>query len=161
MPLTRSISAKPIFKTSFPSKDLSPSHGPQFYRVRCLLITALNTEREVRKPISLISHSDVRYRGILAGIDPANSTIQLSNGMLIPVAGNALMCSLSVQYIPWGRSRESEQISLRVFAEEMKLLRMLMSVSSRVRERITHVDYSVAFLLTIPFSVSLGSILTF
>jgi hypothetical protein len=33
-----------------------------------------------RKPISLISHSDVRYRGILAGIDPAASTIQLSNG---------------------------------------------------------------------------------
>ncbi|KAF9066047.1 hypothetical protein BDP27DRAFT_1054990 [Rhodocollybia butyracea] len=31
-----------------------------------------------RKPISLISHSDVRYRGILAGIDPAASTIQLS-----------------------------------------------------------------------------------
>ncbi|KAH9023982.1 hypothetical protein EDB85DRAFT_2075241 [Lactarius pseudohatsudake] len=27
----------------------------------------------------LISHSDVRYRGILAGIDPAASTIQLSN----------------------------------------------------------------------------------
>ena len=34
-----------------------------------------------RKPISLISHSDVRYRGILAGIDPNASTIQLSNGM--------------------------------------------------------------------------------
>lgn len=33
----------------------------------------------IGKPISLISHSDVRYRGILAGIDPANSTIQLSN----------------------------------------------------------------------------------
>ena len=33
-----------------------------------------------RKPISLISQSDVRYRGILAGIDPAASTIQLSNG---------------------------------------------------------------------------------
>ena len=33
-----------------------------------------------RKPISLISHSDVRYRGILAGIDPHASTIQLSNG---------------------------------------------------------------------------------
>ncbi|KAG6895503.1 hypothetical protein C0993_009505, partial [Termitomyces sp. T159_Od127] len=32
------------------------------------------------KPISLVSHSDVRYRGILAGIDPAASTIQLSNG---------------------------------------------------------------------------------
>ena len=36
-----------------------------------------------RKPISLISHSDVRYRGILAGIDPAASTIQLSNGKTI------------------------------------------------------------------------------
>lgn len=36
-----------------------------------------------RKPISLISHSDVRYRGILAGIDPAASTIQLSNGALL------------------------------------------------------------------------------
>ncbi|KAJ7229206.1 Scd6-like Sm domain-containing protein [Mycena pura] len=34
----------------------------------------------IGKPISLISHSDVRYRGILAGIDPAASTIQLSNG---------------------------------------------------------------------------------
>lgn len=33
-----------------------------------------------RKPISLISQSDVRYRGTLAGIDPAASTIQLSNG---------------------------------------------------------------------------------
>ena len=36
-----------------------------------------------RKPISLISHSDVRYRGILAGIDPHASTIQLSNGEFI------------------------------------------------------------------------------
>ena len=34
----------------------------------------------LRKPISLISQSDVRYRGILAGIDPVQSTIQLSNG---------------------------------------------------------------------------------
>ncbi|KAI8989809.1 Scd6-like Sm domain-containing protein [Trametes punicea] len=33
----------------------------------------------IGKPISLISHSDVRYRGILAGIDPVASTIQLSN----------------------------------------------------------------------------------
>ncbi|TDL24696.1 hypothetical protein BD410DRAFT_785388 [Rickenella mellea] len=33
----------------------------------------------IGKPISLISHSDVRYRGILAGIDAANSTIQLQN----------------------------------------------------------------------------------
>jgi len=33
----------------------------------------------IGKPISLISHSDVRYRGILAGIDPNASTIQLSN----------------------------------------------------------------------------------
>lgn len=33
----------------------------------------------IGKPISLISQSDVRYRGILAGIDPAASTIQLSN----------------------------------------------------------------------------------
>ncbi|KAF5341561.1 hypothetical protein D9757_014566 [Collybiopsis confluens] len=32
----------------------------------------------IGKPIALISHSDVRYRGILAGIDPAASTIQLS-----------------------------------------------------------------------------------
>jgi hypothetical protein len=38
------------------------------------------TSSPYRKPISLISHSDVRYRGILAGIDPAASTIQLSNG---------------------------------------------------------------------------------
>ncbi|KAL4244816.1 hypothetical protein ABKN59_001470 [Abortiporus biennis] len=33
----------------------------------------------IGKPISLVSHSDVRYRGILAGIDPVQSTIQLSN----------------------------------------------------------------------------------
>ncbi|KAL9715466.1 hypothetical protein Ac2012v2_002127 [Leucoagaricus gongylophorus] len=33
----------------------------------------------IGKPISLISHSDVRYRGTLAGIDPGASTIQLSN----------------------------------------------------------------------------------
>ncbi|KAI0672827.1 Scd6-like Sm domain-containing protein [Trametes maxima] len=33
----------------------------------------------IGKSISLISHSDVRYRGILAGIDPVASTIQLSN----------------------------------------------------------------------------------
>ncbi|CAL1705494.1 unnamed protein product [Somion occarium] len=33
----------------------------------------------IGKPISLISQSDVRYRGILAGIDPVQSTIQLSN----------------------------------------------------------------------------------
>lgn len=33
-----------------------------------------------RKPISLISHSDIRYRGTLAGIDPHASTIQLENG---------------------------------------------------------------------------------
>ena len=32
----------------------------------------------VRKPIYLVSHSDVKYKGILAGIDKANSTIQLS-----------------------------------------------------------------------------------
>ncbi|THH11982.1 hypothetical protein EW145_g273 [Phellinidium pouzarii] len=32
-----------------------------------------------RKAISLLSHSDVRYRGILAGLDPSNSTIQLRN----------------------------------------------------------------------------------
>ncbi|KAF9021382.1 hypothetical protein BDZ89DRAFT_1071463 [Hymenopellis radicata] len=31
----------------------------------------------IGKPISLISHSDVRYRRILAGIDSATSTIQL------------------------------------------------------------------------------------
>ncbi|KAI0822779.1 Scd6-like Sm domain-containing protein [Trametes gibbosa] len=33
----------------------------------------------IGKPISLVSQSDVRYRGILAGIDPVASTIQLSN----------------------------------------------------------------------------------
>ncbi|KAG7442469.1 uncharacterized protein BT62DRAFT_996620 [Guyanagaster necrorhizus] len=32
----------------------------------------------IGKPISLVSQSDVRYRGILAGIDPNASTIQLS-----------------------------------------------------------------------------------
>jgi hypothetical protein len=58
---------------------LSSRHGAQFHRVGfcwpfCRALTV------PRKPISLISHSDVRYRGILAGIDPAASTIQLSNG---------------------------------------------------------------------------------
>ncbi|EAU88913.1 hypothetical protein CC1G_10559 [Coprinopsis cinerea okayama7 len=33
----------------------------------------------IGKTISLISHSDVRYRGILAGIDPQASTISLQN----------------------------------------------------------------------------------
>ncbi|KAJ7141478.1 Scd6-like Sm domain-containing protein [Mycena epipterygia] len=33
----------------------------------------------LRKPLSLISHSDVHYRGILAGIDPVASTIRLTN----------------------------------------------------------------------------------
>ncbi|KAF9532805.1 Scd6-like Sm domain-containing protein [Crepidotus variabilis] len=33
----------------------------------------------IGKPISLISHSDIRYRGTLAGIDPQASTIQLEN----------------------------------------------------------------------------------
>jgi len=40
--------------------------------------------RSDRKSISLISHSDVRYRGTLAGIDPGASTIQLSNGAQFP-----------------------------------------------------------------------------
>lgn len=44
-------------------------------------VLPLTARSDYRKPISLISHSDVRYRGILAGIDPAASTIQLSNGM--------------------------------------------------------------------------------
>jgi hypothetical protein len=59
-------------------------YGPLFYRVRssniCRLLPLIDSSDD-RKPISLISHSDVRYRGILAGIDPAASTIQLSNGM--------------------------------------------------------------------------------
>jgi len=33
----------------------------------------------IGKPISLISHSDIRYRGILHGIDPVASTISLAN----------------------------------------------------------------------------------
>ncbi|KLO14663.1 hypothetical protein SCHPADRAFT_903076 [Schizopora paradoxa] len=33
----------------------------------------------IGKSIALLSHSDVRYRGILAGLDPLNSTIQLQN----------------------------------------------------------------------------------
>lgn len=48
----------------------------------CFFCCSLTTWN--RKPISLISHSDVRYRGILAGIDPAASTIQLSNGTRVP-----------------------------------------------------------------------------
>ena len=63
-------------------------HGPFVHRVRlpCPLPDIVHHDRwatpsPYRKPISLISHSDVRYRGILAGIDPAASTIQLSNGM--------------------------------------------------------------------------------
>jgi hypothetical protein len=52
-------------------------HGPVDVAYDGLIITP---PIPYRKPISLISHSDVRYRGILAGIDPAASTIQLSNG---------------------------------------------------------------------------------
>lgn len=36
-----------------------------------------------RKAISLLSHSDVRYRGILAGLDPSSATIQLRNGLFL------------------------------------------------------------------------------
>ncbi len=63
---------------------LSFSHGSQFYWVRKIngSIAVHVAQQPCRKPISLISHSDVRYRGILAGIDPVASTIQLSNGML-------------------------------------------------------------------------------
>lgn len=62
---------------------LSFSHGSQLYWVRRkrLGLRAV-AHLHCRKPISLISHSDVRYRGILAGIDPVASTIQLSNGAL-------------------------------------------------------------------------------
>ena len=59
-------------------------NGPLFYRVCssniCRLLPLIDSSDD-RKSISLVSHSDVRYRGILAGIDPAASTIQLSNGM--------------------------------------------------------------------------------
>ena len=58
--------------------------GSEFYWVslRALCLSDVRTYLvfQYSKPISLISHSDVRYRGILAGIDPAASTIQLSNG---------------------------------------------------------------------------------
>ena len=58
-------------------------HGSEFHRV-CppspFSAVSIVADDVYRKPISLISHSDVRYRGILAGIDPAASTIQLSNG---------------------------------------------------------------------------------
>jgi hypothetical protein len=61
-----------------------PSSGASSPPRRCFQILAYHdrpaTPSPCRKPISLISHSDVRYRGILAGIDPAASTIQLSNG---------------------------------------------------------------------------------
>ena len=66
----------PDFALPSPPWPLSVSSGMSHTlppRVRAL--TELS-----RKPISLISHSDVRYRGILAGIDPVASTIQLSNG---------------------------------------------------------------------------------
>ena len=56
-------------------------YGPSF---------AYLTNGRPSKPISLISHSDVRYRGILAGIDPVASTIQLSNGMY--ARNNATLC---------------------------------------------------------------------
>lgn len=63
---------------------LSFRHGSQLYWVRCeRFYHGATADREHRKPISLISHSDVRYRGILAGIDPVASTIQLSNGALV------------------------------------------------------------------------------
>ena len=66
----------------------SNENGDQLHRVRCLaaacwphdplLIGCISPT--YRKAISLLSHSDVRYRGILAGLDPLNSTIQLRNG---------------------------------------------------------------------------------
>ena len=46
----------------------------------CSTLSTGSCWRSDRKSISLISHSDVRYRGTLAGIDPGASTIQLSNG---------------------------------------------------------------------------------
>jgi len=52
------------------------SSTPFFFSLNSNITMALSF---IGKPISLISHSDVRYRGILAGIDPAASTIQLSN----------------------------------------------------------------------------------
>ena len=67
-----------------PSHSIQYHNGPLFYRVRysnIRRVLPLIDSSNYRKPISLISHSDVRYRGILAGIDPAASTIQLSNGM--------------------------------------------------------------------------------
>ena len=71
--LTRSPDFFVLLSSPWPLSVSSGTRRPSLCRVWDL--TSLR-----RKPISLISHSDVRYRGILAGIDPVASTIQLSNG---------------------------------------------------------------------------------
>ena len=62
----------------------------------------------LRKPISLISQSDVRYRGILAGIDPVASTIQLSNGESSSPSTSRRALLTVFEFTLWGRSHEGE-----------------------------------------------------
>lgn len=87
-------------------RQLLHDHGSKLHRVRpLLLLTPLRAHLFYpRKPISLISHSDVRYRGILAGIDPAASTIQLSNGTSSLFAPVISMPTI-LQSIQWEQSR--------------------------------------------------------
>lgn len=84
-----------------------------------LFVHAKLTLPQSRKPISLISHSDVRYRGILAGIDPAASTIQLSNGISISCLSQAPSVTYCFKCILWGRRPEG--LACLFFAVNFKL----------------------------------------
>ncbi|KAH9930770.1 Scd6-like Sm domain-containing protein [Fomitopsis serialis] len=68
----------------------------------------------IGKPISLISHSDVRYRGILAGIDPAASTIQLSNVYSMGTESRRTVHSACARALPYIIFRASEVKDLAV-----------------------------------------------
>ena len=92
----------------------SLSSGAYFYRNESIQPDSLRC----RKPISLISHSDVRYRGILAGIDPAASTIQLSNGASFLISLGYYGLKGALQYILWGRSRDGECLHLRLCLDD-------------------------------------------
>ena len=135
----------PDFALPSPPWPLSVSSGTR----HCPPARVCMADRLCRKPISLISHSDVRYRGILAGIDPVASTIQLSNGEC-----RTRSTSFSVQLTTygkctlWARSREGEQTFLRGPLHGMKLItdvKELRLTCPRAHKH--HVDSSVAFLL--------------
>jgi hypothetical protein len=60
------------------------------------------------KIINLTSAHDVRYRGVLAGIDPVQHTIQLSNG-----EGSAFDCDIctdhtAIKCTPWAQKTGGE-----------------------------------------------------